>query len=306
MRSLQGFRGILGATFATDLAQGAQAVASNVRGSDARFAAANVLDGRCQKYWSTEDGVTTPELVLELGKRVTFNIVSLREFLPLGQRVDDWALDRWAGGAWVEFASGTAIGARRLWRGDNITTEKVRLRIVKAPVCPALAEFALYLEPDWARKGVPGGQQVRGLSKSNWKVVSAAGVPSSNGPAHTAMGGETAKAWPTKSRHGEPVPRPEIVIDLGNVTEMGGFTYQPHGDASTHGMVDQYEFYVSDDGATWGEPVAKGEFGNIKSNPIQQVVSLAKPAQGRFVKFVAVHSVDESSISMAELGVLPK
>jgi alpha-L-fucosidase len=268
-----------------DLAQGAQAVASNVRGNDARFAAVNVLDGRRQKYWSTDDGVTTPELVLELGKRVTFNIVSLREFLPLGQRVDDWVLDRWAGGAWVEFASGTAIGARRLWRGDNVTTEKVRLRIVKASVCPALSEFALYLEPDWARKGVPGKQQVRGTSKSNWKVVS---------------------AWPAKNRHGSQATLPEIVIDLGNVTELGGFTYLPRSDSATRGIVDQYEFYVSSDGVTWGQPVIRGEFGNIQSNPIQQVVNFAKPAKGRFVKFVALHGADESSISMAELGVLPK
>jgi len=136
----------LSATFSTDLARGAKASASNVRGEDPRYAAAQVLDGDRNTYWCTDDGTLTPELVLDLGKPVTFNVVSLREYLPLGLRVDDWALDAWKEGAWVEFAQGTSIGNRRLWRGDAITTNGVRLRIVKAAACPALSEFALHLE----------------------------------------------------------------------------------------------------------------------------------------------------------------
>jgi len=94
VKSLQGFRKIIDATFEKDLAQGAKATAENVRGSDAIFAAVNVLDGKRETYWCTDDAVTAPELVLDLGRAVTFNVVSLREFLPLGQRVEDWALDR--------------------------------------------------------------------------------------------------------------------------------------------------------------------------------------------------------------------
>jgi alpha-L-fucosidase len=155
-QSLKGFRELVDATFGTDLARGAKATASNVRGGDARFAAANVLDGKRETYWATDDeGATTPELVLDLGRAVTFNVVSLREALPLGQRVEDWALDAWQDGAWVEFAKGTAIGARRLWRGADVTTTRVRLRIVKSPVCPAIAELSLHLEPPAARLPVP-------------------------------------------------------------------------------------------------------------------------------------------------------
>jgi alpha-L-fucosidase len=150
-RSLKGFRELIDATFGTDLARGARASASNVRGDDPRFAAANVLDGKRETYWATDDAVTTPELVLDLGRPVTFNVVSLREHLPLGQRVEDWALDAWKEGSWREFASGTAIGNRRLWRGEDVTTTRVRLRVTKAPVCPAIAEVSLHLEPPAAR-----------------------------------------------------------------------------------------------------------------------------------------------------------
>ena len=122
-----------------------------MRGGDSRFAAANVLDGKRDTYWATDDAVTTPELVLDLGRPVTFNVVSLREHLPLGQRVEDWALDPWQDGAWREFAKGTTIGNRRLWRGEDVTTTRVRLRITKAPVGPAISEMALHLEPPEAR-----------------------------------------------------------------------------------------------------------------------------------------------------------
>jgi alpha-L-fucosidase len=145
--SLRGFGELVAATFATDLARGARATASHVRGGDARYAPANVLDASRETYWSTDDSVTTPHLVLDLGRAVTFNVVSLREHLPLGQRVEDWALDAWRDGAWSEFAGGTAIGSRRLWRGADVTTDRVRLRIVRSPVCPAISEMALHREP---------------------------------------------------------------------------------------------------------------------------------------------------------------
>jgi alpha-L-fucosidase len=149
--SLREFRRLVDATFGTDLARGARATASNVRGGDARFAAANVLDGKRGTYWATDDAVTTPELVLDLGRPTTFNVVSLREHLPLGQRVEDWALDAWRDDAWGEFARGTAVGSRRLWRGPDVTTTRVRLRVTKAPACPAISELALHLEPAEAR-----------------------------------------------------------------------------------------------------------------------------------------------------------
>jgi alpha-L-fucosidase len=71
----------------------------------------------------------------------------LREHLPLGQRVEAFALDIWRDGNWQEFARGTSIGNCKLVRAKSVTTMKVRLRITQAPVCPAISEFALFAEP---------------------------------------------------------------------------------------------------------------------------------------------------------------
>ena len=149
--SLREFRRILDATFAKDFAHGARGIkvsASNIRGNgDRRFSPRNVIDGKRDTYWATDDQSKTPELILDLTREVTFNVVRLREYLPLGQRVEAFALDAWEEGTWQEFARGTSIGNCRLVRGKPVTTSKVRLRITQAPVCPAIAELALFAEP---------------------------------------------------------------------------------------------------------------------------------------------------------------
>ena len=145
--ALRGMKAILDATFDDDLASGALATSSNIRGGEAAFAPVNVLDSNRDTYWATDDNETTPELILSWAHPVTFNVVSLREHLPLGQRVTAWALDTWQDGQWQQFAGGQAIGPRRLWRGPFVTTTKLRLRITDAPVCPAISEIGVFAEP---------------------------------------------------------------------------------------------------------------------------------------------------------------
>jgi alpha-L-fucosidase len=148
VRSLREFRAILDKTFAKNLAASAKISASNTRGNASKFGLKQLLDKDRSSYWTTDDDATMPEVVLDLKQPTTFNVVSLREYLPLGQRVEAFALDQWKDGRWVEFAKGTSIGNRRLLRTEPVTTEKVRLRITSAPVCPALAEFGLHAEPN--------------------------------------------------------------------------------------------------------------------------------------------------------------
>jgi alpha-L-fucosidase len=146
-QSVREFHHMLAGIFAHDLAREARVTASNVRGGDVRFDAKTLIDGNRDTYWATDDSVTTPEVVLEFGKPITFNVVRLREYLPLGQRIDSFALDQWKDGAWTEFATGTSIGNCRLVRREPITTDKVRVRITKAAACPALSEVGLFAEP---------------------------------------------------------------------------------------------------------------------------------------------------------------
>lgn len=146
VKALTEFRRKLDATFSRNLIRVAKVSATNVRGDDPTFDAGNVLSGG-KKYWATDDAVTNAALTMEFPKPITFNIVRLREVLPLGQRVDAFALDQWQDGGWKEFAAGTSIGSCRLVRGQPVTTAKVRLRITQAAACPAIAELGLFSEP---------------------------------------------------------------------------------------------------------------------------------------------------------------
>ncbi|HEY5914562.1 MAG TPA: alpha-L-fucosidase [Verrucomicrobiae bacterium] len=147
LHSLREFRRILDATFARNLARDCRLSASNTRGGAKGYSPQNLLDGKRATYWATDDGITTPELVMEFPRPLTFNVVELREYLPLGQRVEGFAVDQWQDGRWVEFGKGTSIGNRRLLRSDPVTSAKVRLRVTASQVCPALSEFGLYAEP---------------------------------------------------------------------------------------------------------------------------------------------------------------
>jgi alpha-L-fucosidase len=146
--ALKEFGELVHATFRTNLAAGAKLTASNVRGSAAAYGPQKLLDADRYSYWATDDAVTTPDLVVDLGKSTTFNVVRLRENIRLGQRIEAFALDRWQDGAWQEFAAGTSIGACRLIHlPDYVTTDRVRLRITQSPVCIALSDFGLFAEP---------------------------------------------------------------------------------------------------------------------------------------------------------------
>ncbi len=149
--SLKQFGEHLRQTFATNLAESAVLAASNVRGNDSRYAAKKLLDSDLWSAWITDDSVTTPEVVLELQGPVDFNLIRLREDIRLGQRLEGAAVDAWVDGEWKELAKAESIGACRLWRlPKTITATKLRLRVTKSPVCPALSDFGLYLEPEFA------------------------------------------------------------------------------------------------------------------------------------------------------------
>ncbi|MGE5801666.1 MAG: alpha-L-fucosidase, partial [Gemmatimonadota bacterium] len=143
--SLRGFKRYVDATFGTDLAaQGdARVSASNAR---AGFPAANVIDGKRDTYWASEDSAKTPSLTLDFGREVTFNVVRLREYLPLGQRVEAITVDAWRSGQWVPFGTATSIGSCRLIRGSRVKTDRVRVGVIRAAVCPAISEIALFSE----------------------------------------------------------------------------------------------------------------------------------------------------------------
>jgi alpha-L-fucosidase len=149
VQKLKDFGTIIRQTFAVNLAAGATFKPSNVRGGNAaKFGTAYLVDNNRYTYWATDDAVTKPELIIDLHKAKTFNVIRLRENIKLGQRIGGAAIDVWQNNTWNEVAAVTSIGANRLIRlPQNITATKLRLRITNSPVCIALSDFGLFKEP---------------------------------------------------------------------------------------------------------------------------------------------------------------
>ena len=145
--SLRGFGKLVASTFAHNLAVGAKCRASNVRANDPSYEPRNLLDGNRYTYWSTDDSVTTPEVTFDFPELIRFDLVRIRENIRLGQRVSEFAVDVWRDGRWSGFGEGSSIGSCRILRSDKtIETARVRLRVTKSPVCPALSEFGIFRE----------------------------------------------------------------------------------------------------------------------------------------------------------------
>jgi alpha-L-fucosidase len=300
--SLRGFRAIIDRIFSTDLASGAKASASSVRGGDPRFEAARAIDGDRDTYWCTDDRAPASELVLDLGKPTAFNVVSLREYLPLGQRVDAWALDHWTDGRWAEFGKGEAIGNRRLWRGAEIRTDRVRLRITAAAACPAISEFALHREPPEIRIAATQQAASEGMPKTGWRAISATSE-APHGTAALAIDGDPKTLWQAAGGSGGDAPPQDLIIDLAKPTRIRGIIYVPRTDARPCGLVDKFAVFVSRDGTNWGEPVASGEFGNMLANPIVQEARIEPAANARFLRFRALRTADGQPPTAAEIGL---
>ena len=144
MASLKAFGQYRRATFARNLAGGAKAVASNVRGA---FGPQNLLDGRSDTYWAAEDAIREADVAFDLGRETSFNVIRVCEAIRFGQRIDAIAVDRWNGSAWEQLAAVTSVGPRRLIRlASPVTAARVRLRVTQASASPAISEFALFVE----------------------------------------------------------------------------------------------------------------------------------------------------------------
>ncbi|MEO8595580.1 MAG: alpha-L-fucosidase [Candidatus Solibacter sp.] len=147
LASLQGFGAYLKNTFSQNLALRAKADATHVRGNDKQFGPAQMLDGKPDTYWATDDGVSSADVTIDLGKPARFQVIRLKEAIRFGQRVDAFAIDRWQDSSWVPVASATSIGPRRLIRLDApIIASRLRLRITQASASPAMREFAVFTE----------------------------------------------------------------------------------------------------------------------------------------------------------------
>jgi alpha-L-fucosidase len=144
VQSLKGFRKLLDSVFAKNLALKADVTASSFRGNNEKFAASNLTDGDKDSYWATDDGVDTGSFEIRLPAKATVNYIVLQEYIRLGQRVSDFAVESFTNGQWQRIASGTTIGHKRILKIDPVETDKIRVTINAAKACPVISNVEIY------------------------------------------------------------------------------------------------------------------------------------------------------------------
>ncbi|WP_166923353.1 alpha-L-fucosidase [Flavobacterium poyangense] len=139
------------------------------------------------------------------------------------------------------------------------------------------------------------------VSKKDWKIAAVTFENEEIGKSSNAIDENTETVWSTiDSSPAIPFPQ-AITIDMNQEITIASLSYLPRKNG-TGGIVKDYEWLVSTDNQNW-TTVAEGEFANMKSNPVEQNITLRTPTKARYIKFIGKNSVDGNYISVAELGV---
>ncbi|WP_407508257.1 alpha-L-fucosidase [Elizabethkingia anophelis] len=85
------------------------------------------------------------QLIIETPTPVIFNRIMLQEAVSThGERVESHAVDAWVNGEWKEIAAATNIGYKRILRFSEVTTRKIRLRVLQDRGSVAISSIAAY------------------------------------------------------------------------------------------------------------------------------------------------------------------
>jgi beta-galactosidase len=137
--------------------------------------------------------------------------------------------------------------------------------------------------------------------RARWKVTATSSFERGEGePAH-ALDGSLDTFWHSRWSPSVAPPPHSLTIDFGQPLNIAAVVYEARRDMD-HGHVKDYEVYLSRDGKTWGQPVARGTF---SKGALTQTIRLAQPVSGRFLKFVALTEQSGAPYATAaELSVI--
>jgi alpha-L-fucosidase len=131
--------------FAIDLAKKAAAKATKSRAK--AFSGQKTVDGDPETYWAADDKILEASLELDFGDPIEINTVLIQEYIPLGQRVESFAIEASVGENFEQVAKGTTIGNRRIVGFDTVSTHKIRIHFA-AKACPLISNIEVYRIPD--------------------------------------------------------------------------------------------------------------------------------------------------------------
>lgn len=102
-----------------------------------------LLDGNQDTYLLLENGVD--EFVIILNGEKTINRIMLQEAIAThSERVEKHAVDAWVDNEWREIAVASNIGYKRILRFPEVTTSKIRVRVLESRLTPAISHISAH------------------------------------------------------------------------------------------------------------------------------------------------------------------
>lgn len=198
----------------------------------------------------------------------TVNTIMLQEDIRQGQRVESFSVEGLINDKWEKLTGGTTIGYKRLLKFDNAAPSKIKITIQDARAKANISNVGAFYVP---------------VIKDTLKV--------------TRLNDVDKNAWTSTKKN-------PLIVDMGEKITVKGFTYAPD---STKESVFTYVFRLSDDEKNW-ITAKKGEFGNIKNNPVVQTVYFDNEVSGRYFQMETLSGVDggKPTVEMSQIGILTK
>ena len=105
---------------------------------------ANALDANEDTFWSAPEGSHAATLEVSLPRPITFDHALTMEWLTEGQNIQKYSIEAWQHNAWVLVISSYAIGHKKIDRFPAVTTDRVRLNILRSTGPARIREFQLF------------------------------------------------------------------------------------------------------------------------------------------------------------------
>ena len=143
VQNLFEFKNALTDALSVNLADGATVTATSERSEICK--AENILDGDYNSFYASAEDDTTPEIILCLDGKKTFNSFCIQEVFELSHRVTEFEISAFVDGEWKLLSKGNCIGYRCAEHFPRVTTDKVKISITKSLHSPVIRSFGLHL-----------------------------------------------------------------------------------------------------------------------------------------------------------------
>jgi alpha-L-fucosidase len=104
------------------------------------------VDGKEDTYTHIDD--LPAEIEYKFPFAEDFNVFMIKEFISKGQRIEQFKLEAFVNDEWLELASSTTVGYKKLLLFPTVKSDRIKLTVSQSRDNAMISEIGLFLEPD--------------------------------------------------------------------------------------------------------------------------------------------------------------